>query len=62
MKDRIINTYQNVNLVNKNNSEVIENTTEEVKPVIKESRELKSLKNIDEKMMTIDEYLDDIEK
>ena len=64
VKDKIINTYHNVGLSNKENDDVVSqvNSNEEIVNTIKESKELKSLKTIDEKMMTIDEYLDDIEK
>ena len=62
VKDKIINTYHNVGLSNKENDDVVSqvNSNEEIVNTIKESKELKSLKTIDEKMMTIYEYLDDI--
>ena len=67
MKDRIVDTYRNAFLIDRGNllgqiegNLVIEPA--EVVPPIKATRELKSLKTIDQKMMTIDEYLDNIEK
>ena len=62
MKDRVINSYNNVYLVSKNDEKIVDNSTEEAKIIAPSDRELKSLRTIDEKMMTIDEYLDDIEK
>ena len=63
VKDRIVGSYRNTKLVDSNDLEVV--TTEpEIKkePTITGNREYRTLKNIDEKMMSIDEYLNDIEK
>ena len=64
VKDRILNTYKNMNLISESDFKKKENNLEEVieKPIIKSDKEYKSLKNIDEKMMSIDEYLNNIEK
>ncbi len=63
MKDRILGTYHNIGLVGRDNKDTAATTTvQESPPVIKTNRELKSLNIIDQKMMTIDEYLDNIEK
>ncbi len=60
VKDRIINTH----IVSKltSNENVITNVKEESDNKIIINKELKSLKTIDDKMLSIDEYLDDIEK
>ena len=60
VKDRIINTYRNVGLVSNNDTSLSNEdpASEEVKKsVVKVNKEYKSLKNIDEKMISIDEYL-----
>ena len=64
VKDRIMLTYKCAKLVNGNDDKTLvgSNIEEAKKATISENREMKSLRNIDEKMMSIDEYLDDIEK
>ena len=63
VKDRIMLTHKNTKLVSNSDDKVAVSSTPEVnKPVITNNKEYKSLKNIDEKMMSIDEYLNDIEK
>ena len=61
VKDKIIDTYRCASLVSNNKQENIENNNN-ISEVKKVDKELKSLKNIDEKMLSIDEYLNDIEK
>ena len=59
VKDRIVDTHKVVNL---SGNDVFEKENEkEVNLVINNDKEYKSLKNIDEKMMSIDRQLDDIE-
>ena len=63
VKDKIMLTYKNAKLVSSNDEKVVVSVTPEVsRPIITNNKEYKSLKNIDEKMMSIDEYLNDIEK
>ena len=61
VKDKIMDTYRCASLVSNNKQENIENNNN-ISEVKKVDKELKSLKNIDEKMLSIDEYLNDIEK
>ena len=61
VKDKIIDTYRCASLVSNSKQENIENNNN-ISEVKKVDKELKSLKNIDEKMLSIDEYLNDIEK
>ena len=60
-KDKIIDIHMVCGLVNDDNlvNNIKEDTNIEDKIVV--SKEYKSLKNIDDKMLSIDEYLDDIE-
>ena len=65
VKDRIIDTAKVVKMISHNdvkNDEAKIVADEDKQVVIKGNKEYKSLKNIDEKMLSIDEYLDDIEK
>ena len=63
VKDRIVLSYKNAKLISSDDDKAVVSTIQEVsKPVITNNKEYKSLKNIDEKMMSIDEYLNDIEK
>jgi len=63
VKDRIVLTYRNIDLISSNDEKKVNVSQEEVKkPIANVNKEYKSLKNIDEKMMSIDEYLNDIEK
>ena len=69
VKDRLVSSYLNVSLIDNNsdnsntNDIVKEEVDNETKKVISNNnRELKTLKAIDNKIMTIDEILDDIEK
>ncbi len=64
VKDRIVDSYKNIKLVDGSLDKTYVKDTSQIKetPVITGSREYKTLKNIDEKMMSIDEYLNDIEK
>ena len=57
VKDRIIGTYMNSKLISNDNNETSNGSTSSIKP----SKELKTLKDIDEKMLQVDEYLDNIE-
>ena len=66
VKDRLLDTYQVVKLIGSEElkGEPVEQVVSEVKEEqisLKLDKEMKSLKNIDEKMMSIDEYLNDIE-
>ena len=64
VKDRIISTYLQKKLIEneieKVNSTIV-NQQEENKSIDINNKEYKSLKNIDNKMLSIDEYLDNIE-
>jgi topoisomerase-4 subunit A len=65
VKDRIIDTAKVAKMISHNdvkNDEAKIVADEDKQVVIKGNKEYKSLKNIDEKMLSIDEYLDDIEK
>ena len=64
VKDRIVDSFKNIKLVDGSLDKTYVKDTSQIKetPVITGSREYKTLKNIDEKMMSIDEYLNDIEK
>ena len=63
VKDRIVDTFKNAKLVDSNDEKVVVNDVQEKKePVVTGNREYRTLKNIDEKMMSIDEYLNGIEK
>ena len=65
VKDRIIDTAKVAKMISSNdviNDEVKTDASEDKQVVIKSNKEYNSLKNIDEKMLSIDEYLDDIEK
>ena len=64
-KDGIIDTYRCVELMSDTSikeKEELPKEKEETKDSINISKEYKSLKKIDEKIMTVDEILDDIEK
>ncbi len=60
-KDKIIDIHMVCGLVN--NDSLVNNVNEDanIEDKIVVSKEYKSLKNIDDKMLSIDEYLDDIE-
>lgn len=65
VKDRLLDSYLNVSLIDNNsNGEIVkeEIATETKKVISNNNRELKVLKDIDDKIMTIDLVLDDIEK
>ena len=65
VKDRVLDTYKKCKLISdKDNNTVIDNDTVIINDSnnIFKDKEYKSLKNIDEKIMTIDEILDNIEK
>ena len=59
VKDRIMNTYQIAHLVTMDD---IKNNHNERPIIVNEDKEYKSLKNIDDKMKTIELQLDDIEE
>ena len=62
VKDRIVGTYKHAKLVDSNDQKVIVSDNEvKEKPQTGGNREYNTLKNIDQKMMSIDEYLNDIE-
>ena len=63
VKDRIMLTYKCVKLVTRDDEKLlVSKDSEEVNKIqVGANKELRSLKNIDEKMMSIDEYLNDIE-
>ena len=60
VKDRILNTHLIAKLVSSNN--LVISTEEDNKIVVMDNKEMKSLKNIDDKMLSIEKQLDDIEK
>ena len=62
VKDRVMDTYRIVSIVSQNDT-VLKNDTgvSEVKIVNSNSREVKTLRNVDSKMMTIDEILNSME-
>jgi len=67
VKDRIMNTYKGASLVCHDdmifsNNNITENTVVDKKIISNNEREYNSLKDIDNKMMSIDEKLDEIEK
>ena len=63
VKDRIMLSYKNARLIDSNEPKaIVKETAVKEEPVVLGNREYKALKNIDEKMMSIDEYLNDIEK
>ena len=59
VKDRIMNTYQISHLLT---SDDMKKAHDEMPVIVNEDKEYKSLKNIDEKMKTIELQLDDIEE
>jgi len=62
VKDRIVGTYKHAKLVDSNDQKVIVSDNEvKEKPQTGGNREYNTLKNIDQKMMSIDEYLNGIE-
>ena len=68
VKDRVLDTYMKCKLISdkdnsKDNNRVVDNDTVIINDSnnIFKDKEYKSLKNIDEKIMTIDEILDNIE-
>ena len=67
VKDRIISTARVAKMIRHNDeinsdTKIVTNEEKDEQVVVKNNKEYKSLKNIDEKMLSIDEYLDDIEK
>lgn len=64
VKDRVMNTHKCINIMNQH-SDDLKNIQENViveKKVTSSDKEIKSLKAIDDKIMTIDEILDSMEK
>ena len=68
VKDRVIDTYKKYNIVSQDsdndldNNVIVEKSKEEKKIMTDNIKEAKSLKAIDDKIMTIDEILDNMEK
>ena len=66
VKDRVMDTYRTVEMVSQNSDDLKKSNdseiVEEKKVTITTSKEVKSLKAIDDKIMTIDEILNNIEK
>ncbi len=63
VKDRIVNTYNVIGLTeNENVLDKMENEPEKIVKKTIVSKEMKSLEKIDDKMMTIDEILNNMEK
>ena len=62
VKDRVMDTYRIVSIISQNDT-VLKNDTgvNEVKIVNSNSKEVKTLRNVDSKMMTIDEILNSME-
>ena len=60
VKDKIMDTHLIAKLVGNNNSDIV--NKEENKIVVMNNKEMKSLRNIDDMMLSIDKQLDDIEK
>ena len=58
VKDRIVNTYMNAKLIDNDSVKVNDNA---INKDIKVSKEYKTLRDIDDKMQEVDEYLDNIE-
>ena len=61
VKDKIISTYKSPSLITNNNERIKNTESEEVKIIIND-KDYKSLKNIDDTMLSIEKQLDDIEK
>ena len=60
VKDKIMNTHLIAKLVSNNN--LVIDDKDDSKIVVMNNKEMKSLKNIDDKMLSIEKQLDDIEK
>ena len=60
VKDRIMDTYLIAKLISNENNSIVDK--EETKVVVMDNKEMKSLKSIDDKMLSIEKQLDDIEK
>jgi len=62
VKDRIMNTHLICKLVSNSSSVITTEEDNDNKIVIMNNKEMKSLKSIDDKMLSIEKQLDDIEK
>ena len=63
VKDRIISTSRVSKLITHNDdSNIVDTSVEEETKIVNPDKEYKSLKNIDKKILSIDEYLNNIEK
>ena len=62
VKDRVMDTYRVVDIISQNDTVLKnEDTVSEVKIVNSNSKDVKTLRNVDNKMMTIDEILNSME-
>ena len=62
VKDRVMDTHKCINIMYQHSDDLIkEEVTEDKKKVAIDNKEIKSLKAIDDKIMTIDEILDSME-
>ena len=64
VKDRVMDTHKVVDIVSQNSEDLVMNKDDSVqeKKTVVSDKETKSLKAIDDKIMTIDEILDRMEK
>ena len=60
VKDRIMDTYLIAKLISNESTNIVDK--EDTKVVVMDNKEMKSLKSIDDKMLSIEKQLDDIEK